>query len=174
MKNGTDAEHQRTMLTMLPLLPKLFSKGAEFEVTQFEVKLPQGLVKGNLLVSIPKGDNTNPFELIQKIQGHSKLKVPATVVKLLMQQSVLQQIARQPEMQGTLTQQLQGTTPAIPGQPAPTPEQLAVMQADKQIAGLIQAGLIVAQGEDYSIEVNLEQGKFSVNGKPYDPSSLKF
>lgn len=33
---------------------------------------------------------------------------------------------------------------------------------------------IVEKDKDYFIEINLEQGKFSVNGKPYDPALLKF
>ena len=37
-----------------------------------------------------------------------------------------------------------------------------------------QNGLIVAQGSDYVTEVNLEKGKFTVNGKPFDPAMLKF
>ncbi len=174
MQNGTDAERQQAMMALLPELPKLFSKGAEFEISKLNVKLPQGTVDGSLLVSLPKSDNTNPFELIQKVQGNAKLRVPTVVVKQLMQQSVMQQMAKQPEMQQALVAQLQSNDPAKANQPAPTPEQLAAMQTDKQIATLEQSGLITTDGTDYVIEVALDQGKFSINGKPFDPSMLKF
>jgi uncharacterized protein YdgA (DUF945 family) len=174
MQNGTDAERQQAMMALLPELPKLFSKGAEFEISKLNVKLPQGTVDGSLLVSLPKSDSTNPFEMIQKVQGNAKLRVPTAVVKQLMQQSVIQQIAKQPEMQQALIQQLQGNDPAKANQAAPTPEQLAAMQTDKQIAALEQSGLITTDGSDYVVEVALDQGKFSVNGKPFDPSMLKF
>ncbi len=173
MQNGTEAERQQAMLAMLPELPKLFSKGAEFEVSKLTMKLPEGDVEGNLFVGLPKSDNTNPFELIQKVKGNATLKVPTAVVKQLMHQSVLQQMEKQPEMQQALVQQLQGAQPQA-NQPAPTTEQLATMQTDKQIAALEQTGLISVKGSDYVVEVALEEGKFTVNGKPFDPSMVKF
>lgn len=172
MQNGTDAERQQAMMALLPELPKLFSKGAEFEVSKLSLKLPQGTIDGNLLVSLPKSDSTNPFELIQKVQGNAKLRVPTAVVKQLMQHSVMQQMEKQPEMQQALIQQLQSNNSQAT-QTTPTNEQLAAMQSDKQIATLEQSGLIKTDGSDYVIEVALDQGKVSVNGKPFDPSMLK-
>ncbi|CEG55903.1 YdgA family protein [Legionella fallonii] len=175
MQNGSDAERQKAMMALLPELPKLFSKGAEFEISKLSVKIPEGLIEGNLLVALPKGDNANPFELIQKIQGNAKLKMPKVIVKQLVQQSLVQQLAKQPDMQQALVQQMQAQqgSPAQANQPAPSQEQLAGMQADKQISAMEQNGLIMAQGADYVTEVKLEQGKFTVNGKPFDPSMLK-
>lgn len=173
MQNGTEAERQQAMMAMLPELPKLFSKGAEFEISKCNFKIPEGSIDGNLLVSLPKGDNENPFELMQKVQGHAKLKMPAALIKQLIQQSVMQQMAKQPDLQQTLVQQLQAANPSA-NQAQVTTEQLATMQADKQISTMEQNGLIVQSGSDYVIEVNLEQGKFSINGKPFDPAMVKF
>ncbi len=176
MQNGTDAERQKAMMAMLPELPKLFNKGAEFEVSKLSLKIPEGLIEGNLLVSLPPGDSSNPFELIQKIQGNAMLKMPKILVKQLMQQSVLQQMSKQPDMQQALIQQMQSTQQASQPQatqPPPSQEQLAGMQADKQIGAMEQNGLIRSQDSDYVTEVKLEQGKFSVNGKPFDPAMLK-
>lgn len=176
MQNGTEAERQQAMMALLPELPKLFSKGAELEISKCTLKIPEGSIDGNLLVSLPKGDSSNPFELIQKIQGHAKLKAPAALVKQLMQQSVLQQMAKQPELQQVLVQQLQegSATAGDSSQPPLTQEQIATMQADKQIATIEQNGLVVASGSDYVIEIGLDQGKFAINGKPFDPAMLKF
>jgi uncharacterized protein YdgA (DUF945 family) len=173
MQNGSEAERQQAMLALFPELPKLFSKGAEFEISKLNFKIPEGAIDGNLLVSLPKGDSPNPFELMQKVQGRAKLKAPVALVKQLIQQSVLQQMAKQPDMQQALVQQLQATN-TDPNQPKLTNEQLAVMQADKQTAGMVQNGLVVLSGSEYVIEVTLEQGKFTVNGKPFDPAMLKF
>lgn len=173
MQNGTDAQRQQAMMALLPELPKLFSKGAEFEISKLSLKIPEGNIDGNLLITLPKGDSSNPFELIQKVQGNAKLKMPAAVVKQLMQQSVMQQMSNQPDMQQALIQQMQSTQPQA-SQTPPTTEQLAAMQTDKQIASLEQSGLFTVDGSDYVIELNLEQGKVSVNGKPFDPSMLKF
>jgi uncharacterized protein YdgA (DUF945 family) len=176
MQNGTDAERQKAMMALLPELPKLFSKGAEFEISKLSFKIPEGSIEGNLIVSLPKGDNANPFELIQKVQGEAKLKMPKIVVKQLVQQSVLQQMSKQPDMQQALIQQMQNAQQGSPSQannPPPSQEQLAAMQADKQISTMEQNGLIISQGSDYLTEVKLFQGKFTVNGKVFDPSMLK-
>ncbi|CAM2817319.1 putative membrane protein YdgA-like protein [Legionella steigerwaltii] len=175
MQNGNDMQRQQAMLALLPELPKLFNKGAEFEISKLSLKIPQGQIEGNLFVTLPKGENANPFEMMQKIQGKAKLQVPAEAVKEVMKQSVIQQIAKKPELQQTLTQQLQANqTAAQTNQPAPTVEQLAEMQTNKQINALQQSGLITVQGTDFVIEASLDQGKFTINGKPYDPSMMKF
>jgi len=173
MQNGSEADRQKAMMSMLPELPKLFSKGAEFEISKLNLKIPEGVIDGHMLVSLPKGENSNPFELIQKIQGNAKLTMPKAVVKQLMEQSLMQQMSKQPELQQALIQQLNSQQTPQANQPAPTPEQLVAMQSDKQIAMLEQNGIISAQGTDYVIEVSLEQGKFMINGKPFDPSMLK-
>ncbi|KGP62351.1 hypothetical protein EP47_01705 [Legionella norrlandica] len=173
MQKGTEQERQQALMAMLPELPKLFSKGAEFEISKLSIKLPQGTVEGNLLISLPKGDSSNPFDLIQKTQGNAKLKMPITVVKQLMQQSIMNQMSKQPEMQQALIQQLQSNQDQS-NKTEPTTEQLASMQVDKQIQELEQSGIITVDGQDYVIEVSLDQGKFTVNGKPFDPSTMKF
>ncbi len=175
MQNGNDIQRQQAMLALLPELPKLFNKGAEFEISKLSLKIPQGQIEGNLYVTLPKGENANPFEMMQKIQGKAKLQVPAEAVKAVMKQSVMQQIAKKPELQQALTQQLQANQVAgQTAQPAATPEQLAELQTNKQVTALQQSGLITVQGTDYVIDVSLDQGKFTINGKPYDPSMMKF
>ncbi len=181
MQNGTEIQRQQAMIALLPELPKLFSKGAEFEISKLSIKIPEGQIEGTMLISLPKDDNANPFGLMQKVQGKAKLKMPAATVKQMMQHSVIQQIAAQPDLQQTLTQQLQSAQPAAtaatsakPAQPTLTIDQVATMQADKQLSALQQNGLIVLQGEDYLVEIDLAQGKFIVNGKPFDSSMLKF
>lgn len=173
MQNGNDAERQRAMLAMLPQLPKLFSKGAEFEISKFRVQLPDGLVNGHMAISLPKGNSNNPFELIQKVHGNAQLSVPKSVMKKIAEQSLLQQMNKQPELQKTIVQQLQQGQ-GQSSQPVLSQEQLASMQADRQLAGLEQSGLVVVKGPDYVVDISLEQGKFTVNGKPFDPSTMKF
>ena len=176
MQNGTEAERQQAMMALLPELPKLFSKGAELEISKLSFKLPEGTIEGNLLVTLPKGDNANPFELIQKTQGNAKLKMPKAVVKQLMQQSIMQQMSKQPEMQQALIEQLQNAQQGGQSQakqPVPSTAELAGIQADKQIAVMEQNGLIVLNGSDYVTEVSLEQGKLAINGKPFDPSMMR-
>ncbi len=178
MQNGTEEQRQQAMIALLPELPKLFNKGAELEISKLNFKMPEGTINGTLLLSLPKDENANPFELIQKIRGNAKLSVPAATVRELMKQAVAQQMAKQPNAQPSVAKQLgaQPTT-AQPGQAAtPQPAQPASVdqQVEQQLNALKQAGLIVEKGTDYFIEVTLEQGKFIVNGKPFNESMLKF
>lgn len=205
MQNGDETQRQQAMLALLPELPKIFDKGAEFEISKLSLKIPQGLMEGKLHIALPKGENANPFELIQKLQGSAKFQIPSETLKQIMQQTAKQQLIKQPDLQQSLMQQVQkgevtgqpsqkespaanpttnqrnqpasvqnqGSSPA--NQPAaPTIEQLAAIQAEKEISSLQQTGFLIAQGSDYIIEVSLNEGKITVNGKPFDFSMIKF
>lgn len=173
LQNGSEAERQKALLAILPQVPKLFNKGAEFEVSQMSMTVPEGTIDGSLLVSLPKGENANPFELIQKIHGTAKVTMPKVLVKQLLQQSLMQQMSKQPELQQALIQQMQSAQPQEASAAPPSTEQLAGMQADKQLASMEQNGLMIAKDSNYVVDVSLDKGRFVVNGKPFDPSMLK-
>ncbi|MGQ3891622.1 YdgA family protein [Legionella sp. CNM-4043-24] len=161
-QQGTDQEKQQALMAILPDVPKLFSRGAEFEVSDLSFTMPQGTVEGTLFVSLPKGDSANPFELITKIHGVSKLKVPVEVVQLAMNEANRQRAAAQ-----------QGAAPAADASaPAATPDVSEMTKA--QIASMLQTGLIVQQGDYYVVELSLDQGKLLVNGNPFSQEMLKF
>lgn len=170
MQHGTELQRQQAMLAMIPELPKLLSKGPELDLSELTVKLPQGTVKGNLHVALPKMDSSNPFELMQKIEGKARFQMPTVVVKQLMQQSIMQQMVTQPQMKAEFMKQLEMTQTT----PEPGIEQIAALRADKQLQALEKSGLIVLDGADYIIESSLSQGKFLVNNKPYDPAMTQF
>lgn len=109
LQQGLEADRQQALMALLPELPKLFSKGAEFEVSELSFVMPEGRLEGNILVSLPKGDITNPFQLIQKIQGQGQVKIPAVILQGIMQQSIKQQLT-QPNLQQAMTQQMQAAS----------------------------------------------------------------
>lgn len=217
MQQGTDAQRQQALIAILPNLPKLFSKGAQFGITKLSFVVPEGMIEGDLLVSLPAGDVGNPFQLVQKVQGHGKLKMPATVVKSVLVTSIKQKLQsqqqQQPSLQQAMVQQMksnekaepQTTTPAQPqtttqdqaatsttqdNQPAPAPttatsdqtkplsaeeiNQQAVTEADQKLSAMTQVGLLTLQDNEYVIEVNLEQGQLTVNGKPFTQEMVQF
>ena len=106
MHQDSDSERQQALIAMLPQLPKLFGKGAQFEISKLSFVLPEGAVEGDLLVSLPKGDTGNPFQLLQKVQGHATLKVPTVVVEELVKVSVKQRLLSQPSIQQAMIQQM--------------------------------------------------------------------
>lgn len=155
-QHGTDAEKQQAMLAMLPEIPKLFGKGAEFELSELSFAMPQGTIAGNLLVTLPAGDTANPFMMLQKVEGKGKVKVPADVIKL-----VLNEMNKQK---------------AVAAQAAPDVDAAnqAVSMTDAQLKAMLESGFIVQDGNYYVLEVALVQGNLSVNGKPFTPAMIKF
>lgn len=159
-QQGTDAEKQKALFAILPDLPKLFSRGPEFEMSDLSFTLPRGKIEGNLLVSLPKGESANPFEMISKIQGKGKLKVPTEVVSFALTEANKQKIAAAQQTANT-------------GAATDTASNDPAAMTSAQLSTMIQSGLIVQQGDYYVIEISLENAKVLVNGKPFNPDMLK-
>ncbi|AHE66117.1 DUF945 family protein [Legionella oakridgensis] len=212
IQQGSAQERQQALLALIPELPKLFNKGAKFEISEMSFVMPEGTIAGHVLVSLPKSDSNNPFQLIQQMEGEGKLTVPAIVLKGLMTESAKQQLMQQPTLPQAIANQMQqheqdknaasadeqantsDSTPAsdstvatgeqnVPdtsSQPAaPTAssadiEKQAEMQAENKLSSLVQAGMLKAEGSDYTIELKLEKGQLSVNGQPFNPAVMKF
>lgn len=177
-QNGTEAERQQAMLAILPEVPKLFGRGAEFEISELSFVMPQGTVEGTLQVSLPAGDTANPFELMQKIKGNGKLKIPAEVIKLALNESNKQKIlsnqtTSQPADQTTVADAIVSATSPAPAATTDAVQQAASM-SDEQINAMVQSGLIAQDSNYYVIDVSLDQGSFTVNGKPFNAAMLKF
>ncbi len=136
MQQGSEPERQQALLAMLPDLPKLFTQGAKFQISEVSLVMPEGKVEGDLLVALPKGDIGNPFELMQKVEGNGKLKIPAAVVKNMILTSVKQQMS-QPSLQQTMVEQMQNTkaepaaTTAVTALPADSKAVEPLATADK-------------------------------------------
>lgn len=185
IQQGTDAEKQQAVLAILPQLPKLFSKGAEFEISEMSLGVPEGTIEGNLMLSLPVGDFSNPFEMMQKIKGNGKLKVPAEILRQGLAASNRSKLTAQP----AASTPAQATEPGVQPQAQPATdttaattqavapadvEQQVASQTTQQLTNLVQSGLLVQQGSDYTIDLSFENGQLSVNGKPFNPTMLKF
>ncbi len=172
-QNGPDAQRQQALLAMLPELPKLLNKGAQFEISTLHFTMPQGAIDGHLLIALPKDENVNPFELLAKVKGNGKLTIPAAVLNDAVTQSVKQQMLKQPSMQQALIEQMQKDQPEE-AQAKPSIDQLAYSQAQQKITHLTQSGLLEKQADNYVIAFHLEQGKFTINGQPFNPAMVNF
>lgn len=177
-KSPTDLEKQQALMAILPEVPKLFNRGPEFEISDLSFTLPEGKIEGSLLISLPKGENNNPFQMMQKVQGKGKLKVPSEVIKQVLDQSNKQKIAvlqanstsTNPNHASSTTDNTSGNTNTSTTEPD---MDLATMTTN-QLNAMKQSGLIVEDGSYYVIEVSLAQGSLQVNGKPFTPAMMKF
>jgi uncharacterized protein YdgA (DUF945 family) len=183
LKRATGGERQQIMFSMLPVLPKLFSKGPSFEVSTLKLTVPEGNIDGHLLVSLPKSENTNPFQLLQSIEGNGKLQVPSEIVKRTLVESLIQKAQAVNSPQKKMLPQMEtpsdkagetkqaGSVDQSAQSEAATKQ--ATEEADKKLAALVDAKLLNLQGSDYVIEFQLSAGKFTVNGQAFDPSTFK-
>lgn len=111
MQQSSVEARQQTVMGLLPLLPKLLSKGPAIEISKLSLVMPEGVVNGNLLISLPAGEVANPFQMIQKLQGHSTLTVPSKVVREIMLISMRQKLQK-PSLQQAMIQQMRTTNAA--------------------------------------------------------------
>lgn len=189
IQQGSDTERQQALFAMLPELPKLFAKGAQFEISKLSLVMPEGAVEGALLVSLPKGDAGNPFQLLQKMQGHGNLKMPATVVRGLVMASVRQKLMSQPTLQQAMVQQMKNDDPTQTNDPAtsqandpasapasdPAKEQVSGAQSDQTEVSPDQSKPMTPADIDQQATVQTDQklstmeqvGLLSLQGKEY-------
>ena len=199
LQQGSDAARQQALMAILPEMPKLFAKGAQFEVSMLSMELPEGTMKGNLQLTLPKGDAGNPFQMLQKLAGHATLEIPTPVVKDLLVTSLKQaqpeQAPPQQAIDPAIAEQLKNSgeenaageqkpsadaasQPAKPVEikaltPAEQDKQLSA-QADEKLAALVHEGALVQKGKNYLIELDLAQGQLTVNGKPFTQAMVPY
>ncbi|QBR84979.1 DUF945 domain-containing protein [Legionella israelensis] len=184
-QHGTEAEQRQALLSTLPLLPKLFSKGAEFEISALKFTMPQGTIEGHLLLSVPKGEDVNPLAMIQKVTGNGKLSIPEDVLRTFMRESVKQKLLQKPDIQQALVQQMQKNNQASSDENdaaatqtdssnPPNFDQMVEARVNQNLAVLTQVGALVKQDSYYVIEFKLENGKLTINDKPFNPAMLNF
>ncbi len=196
LKASSATERQQIMFSMLPELPKLFSQGAGFEVSTLKLTVPEGDIDGHFALSLPKSENVNPFQIMQKVEGDGKIQLPSAVVKKLLVQSLLQKASAMTSPQSKVMPQLEqkdsqnASTPvekrgevaqgspvnqenAVPGNDTADKTQQAMVEADKKLAALVEAKVLVEQGQNYVVEFHLSGGKLNINGQPFDPNAFK-
>jgi len=186
VQHGTESERQRALLSLLPDVPALLNKGAALKISELRIGLPDGVIKGNVLISLPNENITNPFQLIQKITGDGKLTISSAVLKSALRDSLRQRIQATAQLREAMAQSASSSTEQVTPPAVATPtevaapmisaaevEQQAITQADQKIAELVKAGVILEQGADYVLEFKIAQGQLRINGKEFNPAMLQ-
>lgn len=172
MQHEPALDRQQAAFQMLPQLPKLFSKGAEFQISKASLVVPEGTIEGHLLISLPKGEMGNPFQIIQKLQGDGEIKMPAVVVEKLMKHSLEQAMTGSDHNAGANVAE-----PAMDVNEQPvvtTSQNVESTQVDEKVRSLVNAGLLKKESNNFVIQVKLTDGQLTVNGQPFNPNMLKF
>ncbi len=164
---------QKILISLLPELPQLFSQGASFSISHLSFGMPEGEVNGELMVTLPKGSTTNPFQIFSHVIGSGKVKVPAKVVHDIMENAVRQKLLQPATPQPNQPQTTTTIQPIVLAQGTNIEQEVKNM-TDKRLSSLVESGALVQQGQDYTLDVKLEHGKMVVNGKPFVPAMLEF
>ena len=188
----TGEQAQQLLLSLLPDLPKLLSKGAIFDVSTFNFGLPDGAINGSLHVEFPELDEKVAFQILPKIEGEGHLNIPAPFLKSVLARSFKDKLMRAEFAAATnkskevlddksLAPSLIKAEPPVAdkhviAQPVETAEldQQAVHQVDQKLADLIQVGALKAEGADYVLDLKLSSGRLLVNGHPFHSGMLSF
>lgn len=163
---------QKMLISILPDLPRLFAQGAIFSISKLSFVMPEGKVQGSLEVSLPKGSVSNPFQILSHVVGAGHLAVPVKVVQEVMQNAVRQKLQQPPVLDAQ--QQVNPSTQSMGLPQGDDLEHQVKTLTDKRLSSLVESGALVQQGNDYTLDVKLEQGKIMVNNKPFVPTMLEF
>lgn len=167
-----NADSNLLMLSMVTQLPKLLAKGAELNLSEMTVSLPEGKVVGDLKIALPKNE-TNAEQLMQKAHGEGEFRAPMSVIRKLMVSSIQSDLANKPQSP-TIEP---ATTPGAVANPstAATPDlnAQAQAQADKILQNLVNKGVLKVDGNDYILHFKLENQQVMVNGQVFNPAMLQ-
>ena len=164
------SQAQQALLSLLPDVPKLLSKGAVFEISKLKIKLPDGLMDAYLHIAFPETDANAPLQILPSVEGAGQLKMPAAFVKSLFVRSYKQKLllaSMHSDSPVTAEPEEENTAPV-------NLDQQAIYQADQKLADLIRAGAFQAKERDYVLDLKLSAGRLLVNGYPFNSGMLNF
>lgn len=147
------------MSTLVTQLPLLLERDPILAIENLQVDTPQGHVEGRLKVQaigLRMEDLQGSMGFLHKLQADAHVKLPETLVRLLVAQRTKQQINRQLAMRRKQGEEVQPPS-------AEQLQQLVDNATEQQIAGLLQQRLIVREDQSLVSNAHFEKGKLTVN-----------
>ncbi|KTD69096.1 putative virulence protein [Legionella steelei] len=169
MQNNSDPN--MIVLAFANELPQLLAKGAVLELSEMTLNLPDGKIVGNFKVALPKNDNNDLSQVMQKLQGEGSFKAPMVTVKTLLAASLKNESSDNTQ-----------SNPENTSEPSASPTQVLAnpnndndvdKKADKILQDLVSKGFLKIEGNDYVFTFKLENQKIMVNGQVFNPDMLK-
>jgi|GEM_PF-6539654 len=184
--NLTDSQRQLMVLVLLPKLPKLVEKGAQFEVKTLKFNLPEGVIDAKANVSLPDittSDTSktevlmmnNPMQLINQIQANADISLPSLWLKetlaALVESKIRQhQITQQQLVQNDEEVNSNSTPQLLSDQEM---AHLAKEKADNRIANWVKNGILIEKNGTYQLNIVFKNGSLTVNDKPFTGTTLQ-
>ena len=176
-QNGTERQRKQAIISVLPDLPVLLNKGAEVEISDFNMTMNDGSVRGNFIVSLPNDSNKNPFYLIQKIRGSGHIQISKALLSSLLNDMYQKNNAKNalPVAASQPVDAAQNADSATreTADKITNPAEIAKISSENKIAELLNRGVIVADGSNYIADIRVVQGRVIINDKPFSPDMLR-
>lgn len=185
-QNRSERERKQAILSILPELPKLVNKGAEIEVSDFNIAMHDGVIRGNMLISMPKDNNINPFYLVQRTRGIGHISISKKLLKTILthlyeksNNTVTSSNTDSDLMQKNVSgAALQNKSNNSSDDSVSLLEedlhQKAAKLANNKLEDMIKLGVLIPAGEEYVTDIKILQGRIIVNDKPFNPDMLRF
>jgi len=153
-----------SMGKFMELLAGLAKKAPEFELSKFSLKTGGGEITGKAKFVLNGGDQNlveNPALFVTALQGDAEFKLPAGVVKQRAEKAIRDRLE---------VYKLEGKLSAAEVERL-TPERMTAIieQAlPKEMQETAESLWLVPDGPDYKFTLAFQQGRLTINDKPFD------
>lgn len=184
LEQGSDqVESGLALMAFIYEIPKTISRGAEINISEFNLMTPNGKVEGNLKASVLPGLVYDPSLFLKNLNGEGTFKLPIALAKKMLQSALQQNMNKPSNLQQALVQQMQQTTAgqsftsgdivSALGLSILGAQTTAQEQAEQQLQTMEKSGLLKIEGDYYLATVKVQDGKLTVNGdQTFDLNSL--
>lgn len=182
-------------------VPALVSKGMEVGLSQFNLQLPQGLIKASFSANVPSSSKVaSIMDLANVVVAKGQLQMPKSLLENILVTQAKRKIRHQQMMQQLQGSQATNQEPPQDGadvgdgnstssnndagsqqQTAQPPKMLSQVEiqslakekVDKQLQKLIDNQMISEQADSYMVNLSYDKGHMMVNGKPMTPDMFQ-
>jgi uncharacterized protein YdgA (DUF945 family) len=172
------------ILTLLPDLPALLSKGAQVTVERFEIVTNTGPLKIDLNLALPNENYTNIIQVITKINGQSHVLLTKAMLSSwlnkVIKKSMLGQAHRKSISHASGIPAVDAPDRALQSSELSTKtlakqdisDAQVSLKVSKKIQDWVNEGVLIKKGDDYLLLFDLKDGKLFINGHPFTSSLL--
>jgi len=178
----TPQERHAILMSILPSLPNLVDKGAEYHLEKFSLQMPDGVVNATGMAEVerpnPAAQQMGVFSLIQRMKAHLEVQAPVVLTKQLVSQMMLKRMKRQRRVKEMLVHQLKKQRTQDPNAVHnQSNQQQSFLSAEemqtkadeastKQLQEWVANGMLQQIGDSYKIIIAFNNGRLLINGKP--------
>lgn len=176
-------QRQMMMFSLMPMIPTLLDKGAEYEIKELTFQFPEGKLDISgyarlLEASKVPGAGPLPQGFKERLDAELNLQVPTALAKKIMLETATKRMQKQQAMQAMIAKQVQNAQQqngGANGQQAAASEfkpmtldqikEAAAKNAEQQLGLWVSKGMLTQEGDIYKVKFAFKDGKMTINGQ---------